>query len=681
MIKVSGIYRKYMVGGKPFFALRKTSFILPSKGMVAIYGKSGSGKTTLLNLLSGLDEPSGGTIYYQGEPLTGKNKKNYLGKEVGFVFQHYNLIDHLSAMKNIALPGMMSHQSIRKVERKAISLLKKVGLKGFEHRNVDTLSGGEKQRVAICRALVNDPSIVFADEPTGALDERSAFQVMELLKKVSKERLVVFVSHNPEFVSAYGEIKIHVEEGKATIDNPLGKDKKKKRQRRRGHGSGWIGIFAKRNLKRNAKKNALCLLAGTIGFVSTLLTIGFYQGSETALKHQQSQTLGYQVAYLSEEEKVNLPNSPLTLVKQKRPSLVSALDAFHDIDSLTFEYDLSTFLPDSMAFSMDDERQDPVRFFPVYDLSLSEGNRKLLSKGEAPNKMGFHEVLVNQEFVARYQKDVLGKVVEASHEVEIHNEKGTEKVYLDYSFVISGIVSELSFMNEPRIYYSYLGLQNYLGGIELEKTAKKENYTLLDFLGDQGDESSYLNYRFLLFIHDFERVEDVFARSKELDGTSLRLESSAFTVAEAFSSLMEAFASSLTIVVALSLVGLGAILAMMAFSSFVSRKKEVAVLLSLGARRDDVAFIFGLEAGLICLLASLLALALASPLANLANHFLQKNYGFAEMIVMPWKEYLGIPYVLLFGLPLIAAFLGFLLGAIPIVISSSIPLSEELRDE
>ena len=681
MLKVSGIYRKYMVGGKPFFALHKTSFVLPKKGMVAIYGKSGSGKTTLLNLLSGLDEPSGGTIYYQGEPLRGRNKKDYLGKEVGFVFQHYNLIDHLSVLKNIALPGVISHRAKGCVEKRALSLLRKVGLKGFAHRNVDTLSGGEKQRVAICRALINDPSIVFADEPTGALDERSAVTVMELLKKVSKDRLVVFVSHNPEFVSSYGEIKIHVEDGEATIDALPKKQREGRRRRKRGHGSGWTTLFTRRNLRRNAKKNALCLLAGTIGIAATLLTIGFYQGSETALSRQQSQTLGYQVAYLSEEEKVNLPNSPLTLVKQKRPSLVSAVDAFHDIDSLTFEYDLSTFLPDSMAFSLEEERQDPARFFPIYDLSLSEGNRGLLSKGDAPSKYGFREVLVNEEFASQYQGDVLGKEVEASHEVEIHNDKGTEKVYLEYAFVISGVVSELSFMNEPRIYYSYLGLQDYLGGIELTKTSSKEGGTILDFLEEQGDESSYANYRFLLFVHDFERVQDVFRRGKELENTSLKLESSALTVAEAFSSLMEAFASSLTIVVILSLVGLGAILAMMAFSSFVSRKKEVAVLLSLGARREDIVFIFGAEAGLLCLLASLLALAAAVPLANLANHFLEKNYGFAEMILVPWQAYLGIPYLLFYGLPLVATFLGFLFGAIPIAVSSSIPLAEELRDE
>ena len=575
MLNVKKISKSHRVGKGYFFALKSASFTLPSSGMVAIYGKSGSGKTTLLNLLSGLDTPSSGRLLFRKKAMFSKEKTNYLRKHVGFVFQHYNLIAGMSVYDNIALATKIGGGKGGK--KRISSLLEKVGLKGFRGRNVDTLSGGEKQRVAICRALIKDPDIIFADEPTGALDEKNAVAIMEILKRASKNRLVVFVTHNPEFVTTYGEMKIHIEEGVSKVETPI-IPKKTKSHSSSGRRKPWITYFLKRNLSRNKGKNLLCLLSGTIGFTALLLTLGFYQGSEVALEKEGYRILGSQVAYLSEEERVEVPNSPLTLLRQKRPSLVSAVDALEGVQGVTFETDYSAFLPDSLPYSLQSKKQDPVRFFPFYDLSLAEGNRDLLIQGEVGDKRGFSKVLVNEEFAKLYPFSIIGEKITASNEVELRDDAGSEQVVLDFEFTIVGIVKELSFMNEPRVYYSHPGLEDYLSSVEVERFHKGDGQrsSVLDFVHAQNSDSPYLKYRYLLFVHNSNHVKDLYKKKEALEDTNLHIESDAYEVRLAFKTLMEAFASSLLIIVAFSLTGLAAILAMMAFSNFMAKKKEVA---------------------------------------------------------------------------------------------------------
>lgn len=675
MLSVKKIYKAYPIGKKTFFALRKTSFSLPKQGMVGISGKSGSGKTTLLNLLSGLDTPSGGKVYFQGKLLEGKAKENYLGKEVALVFQHYNLIDGASVFENVALPYRISGKKRINLRKKVNELLSEVGLNGFENRNVDTLSGGEKQRVALCRALINDPSVIFADEPTGALDQKSAKAVMDILSRVSKTRLVVFVSHNPSFIKEYADIKIEVNDGRVAVSNSI-KEQPMPEKRKFANHEGWSNLFTKRNLKRNVAKNLLCFFAGVVGFAAMGLTIGFFQGSQASLEQQQSRILGYQVAYLSEEEKIELPNSPLTLVKRKRPLLESAQDVLEGLDSVAFEYDLSYFLPSSISYSLDGKKQDPVRFFPFFDLSL---DTPLLKDGSPAKPKSFGQVIVNTKFASLYPESILGSQIEINCEIELTRSEKHQSLVLEYGFEICGVVDELTFMGEPRVYYSHPGLLDYLSGVEVESFGT--GCSILDFLSEEKPDSPYLRYQYLIFIKEKEEVKALFKRKRELDGSSFKIESEAETIASSFSSLMEAFQASLIPVVGISLAGLGAILAMMAYSSFVSRKKEAAILMSLGARRASIASIFGKEAGLICFASCLGGLLLTIPLEKLANLYLENQFGFSSIVAIPWNNFLGLPFLIPLGFPLAALILGFSLGAIPVGLSSNIPLAKELRDE
>ena len=220
-MRVQNICKTYHTQtGEDVHALNGISFDLPETGVVAILGKSGSGKSTLLNVLSGLDRFDSGDIQ-----CFGKSMKNFSAKEldhyrnscVGFVFQEYHLIPELNVGDNIALALQLQGQAGAKEKIQAV--LKQVDLEGYEKRNIEELSGGQKQRVAIARALVKDPKIIFADEPTGALDSHTGESILQILKEVSQDKLVILVTHDREFAEKYGNRVIELADGLVIRDS------------------------------------------------------------------------------------------------------------------------------------------------------------------------------------------------------------------------------------------------------------------------------------------------------------------------------------------------------------------------------------------------------------------------------------------------------------------------------
>lgn len=214
-MKVTNLYKTYPIKkGEKVQALRGVSFDLPDTGMVAILGKSGCGKSTLLNILGGLDRFDSGDVECFGKSLKSLSRKeldDYRNSCVGFVFQEYHLIPELHVGDNIALALQLQGQT--DAEEKVQAVLKQVDLVGYEKRKIEELSGGQKQRVAIARALVKDPKIIFADEPTGALDSHTGERILQILKGIAQERLVVLVTHDREFAEKYGDRVIELEDG------------------------------------------------------------------------------------------------------------------------------------------------------------------------------------------------------------------------------------------------------------------------------------------------------------------------------------------------------------------------------------------------------------------------------------------------------------------------------------
>ena len=230
MLKIKNITKQYITGDLKQVALDNISLNLRDSEFVAILGPSGSGKTTLLNIIGGLDRYDSGDLIINGistKQYKDRDWDSYRNHTIGFVFQSYNLIMHLSILANVELALTISGVSKSERKQRAIDALKQVGLEKHIYKKPNQLSGGQMQRVAIARALVNDPDILLADEPTGALDSETSVQVMDLLKEVAKDRLVVMVTHNPELAKSYASRIVQVKDGKIIDDsNPYNLDEK-----------------------------------------------------------------------------------------------------------------------------------------------------------------------------------------------------------------------------------------------------------------------------------------------------------------------------------------------------------------------------------------------------------------------------------------------------------------------
>ena len=222
MLELRNIVKDYEMNGSTVHALRGISLSLRESEFVAILGHSGCGKTTLLNIIGGLDQYTDGDLLINRVSTRQYRDRDwdaYRNHSVGFVFQNYNLIPHQTVLANVELALTISGVSKSERRRRAVEALEQVGLGDQLHKKPNQMSGGQMQRVAIARALVNNPEILLADEPTGALDSDTSVQVMEILKKVAQDRLVVMVTHNPELAEAYATRIVRIKDGQLVSDS------------------------------------------------------------------------------------------------------------------------------------------------------------------------------------------------------------------------------------------------------------------------------------------------------------------------------------------------------------------------------------------------------------------------------------------------------------------------------
>lgn len=213
MLELKHITKVYETAGIKRMALENVSVNFRANEFVAVLGQSGSGKTTLLNIIGGLDQYTTGDLLINGKStkdFKDKDWDSYRNNTIGFVFQSYNLISHQTALANVELALTLSGVSKAERRKRALDALKRVGLEDEINKKPNQMSGGQMQRVAIARALVNNPDILLADEPTGALDSETSLQIMDLLKEIAQERLVIMVTHNPDLAEKYSNRVIKV---------------------------------------------------------------------------------------------------------------------------------------------------------------------------------------------------------------------------------------------------------------------------------------------------------------------------------------------------------------------------------------------------------------------------------------------------------------------------------------
>lgn len=308
MLQLKNIIKTYVTGDLKQDALKGVSISFRENEFVSVLGQSGSGKTTMLNLIGGLDRYSHGDLIING--VSTKKYKDadwdiYRNQSIGFVFQSYNLIPHQTVLSNVELALTLAGVSKKERRDRAVAVLEKVGLGSHIHKKPNQMSGGQMQRVAIARALINNPDILLADEPTGALDSETSIQIMELLKEIAKDKLVIMVTHNPELAEKYSTRIVELLDGKIVSDsNPCEKiDEKAAPAAKKKISMSFFTALSLsfNNLKTKKGRTILTSFAGSIGIIGIALILSLSSGMQ---------------AYIANVEEDALSSYPITIQSQ-----------------------------------------------------------------------------------------------------------------------------------------------------------------------------------------------------------------------------------------------------------------------------------------------------------------------------------------------------------------------------
>ena len=304
MLQLKNIKKTYEVGDNSVRALDGVSIDFRECEFVSILGPSGCGKTTLLNIVGGLDRYSDGDLLINGkstEDFKDRDWDTYRNHSVGFVFQSYNLIPHQTVLSNVELALTLSGISKAERRRRAAEALEKVGLGDQLHKKPNQMSGGQMQRVAIARAIVNDPDILLADEPTGALDTVTSVQIMEILREIAKDKLVIMVTHNPELAEEYSTRIVRLRDGKV-IDDSMPFEAPKaaeevvrktevKKSKKTSMGFWTAFSLSMNNLLTKKGRTFMTSFAGSIGIIGIALILALSNGINMYIAAVQEDTL------------------------------------------------------------------------------------------------------------------------------------------------------------------------------------------------------------------------------------------------------------------------------------------------------------------------------------------------------------------------------------------------------
>ena len=512
MLRLKNIVKNYKVADSYVKALRDVNLSFRKNEFVSILGPSGCGKTTLLNIVGGLDKYTSGDLFINGKSTKEFKDRDwdvYRNHRIGFIFQSYNLIPHQTVLGNVELALTIAGMSKAERVKKAKQALDKVGLKGEYNKRPNQLSGGQCQRVAIARALVNDPEILLADEPTGALDTQTSIQIMDLIKEIANERLVIMVTHNPELAEQYSNRIIKLLDGKVISDtNPFSEEEeleevkqieqeklerlekqnsKKKSTKEKAKMSFWTAFkLSFQNLFSKKARTILTSIAGAIGIIGVSLVLSISNGVRTYIKSMQDDMLSGNPVSISQTATdlgALMENSTMT---EKVKALKEA--GFVNVDSM-IEYLISRSSTAENFMISNDITEDYVKFIEempkdnvasifydygidvtnnIYtDFNIGEGHEKqnlsisairtiyksILEETEYKNYSGYITSLSetfmqapNDEDYILSQYDVLeGKVATEANEIMIVVEKGS--LMTDLLLTQLGYLTQDQFMN------------------------------------------------------------------------------------------------------------------------------------------------------------------------------------------------------------------------------------------
>lgn len=693
LIELKNVSKIYLIGDEKKYALNNVSLSLPSSGLVAIIGKSGSGKSTILNMLSLVDKPTTGEIVFDGELTNKWSKKKvneYHNRCIGIIFQHYHLLEDETGLFNVMLPMMILGKSKKRCEEDAVSLLENMGMKPeLYNRKVSEMSGGEKERIGLLRGLTNNPFMILADEPTGALDSNNSVMAMELLKKASKTKLVVVVSHNLKLVESFADRIITLRDGKIQSDTTINETNKgipRVKEPKFKKYNQWVDQLTKTNLKKRKKINIFSSIALVVGITSSIVITGFNTHAQDAISDKINCHFDYGVSTLSKEVVTEKTDGGISIVKTTRPTQEEMMAQKEKLTPFFVESNYDFLLPSFPHIFYGEKLLEEIQFVPVYSFENSYVDKSLILKGKIPSHDSLDYCVINksaEKILSEFTKEPLYKKFHIKNEKKVENnanEKRLKDIFVfDHEFQISGVADELDFLSTPKIYFSYLALDNYLSEYLVENLCAEleEEISWKDLVARSNPSDDLSSFSYRLFAKDIKTFD---VRNIAFDN-KLVLTSNALTISDALSSLINACSMGMDVYLGIAILGTVLIMGIVTYYSYACDRKKSAILSCLGASRSDISSIFVSESLILSIIALLISVLLSIGISALANLIIHSATGFNSVIKIPWESLFGYPYV--FPILLLLSVLVVCLAStlLPIAFSKRISIKEELADE
>ena len=697
-IELHNVSRFYRIDkNEEKYVLKDISLSFPSCGLVSVLGKSGCGKSTLLNIIGKIDKPSEGKVYFSGEDISKFNEKKtaiFRSQVISYIFQHYHLLENQTAIYNVMIPALIGGDSYKVAYDKATKLLESFSIdKSLYEKRCADLSGGEKERIAILRAFINEPKVILADEPTGALDKENAYLTMQALKKISETSLVIMVTHNESLAKQYSDRIIKMSDGKIVkderIDNMYNRNDYYLPKRIKSNGN-WLNKIVSSNFKKRFKRNLFSITSLVVGLVATMLILGFVNGKDQSITKSMENQFDYGTASISKENRLISADSPITLIQTMRPNIEERQILSDTCSDFHITYSYSSLITSFPTININEEVVEDFSYLPIYSFIDKSTNHDLLIKGKIPTFDTLNQVVINQHAYESLNKklkyDSLNSYLRIKEQQKFSFQTdNSEKPFVDDYFVydrlvqIVGVVKEINFLNTPKIYYSYLAMDNYMKETILNNlSVYKGETTWKDMVMDSLDNEPLSSYSCQMFLKDYSKLSSLRNINKVIDD-NYSVTSNGLTVEETLFSLVGAASIGMEVFLGIALIGIVMILGIISFASYNEDIKDSAILLCYGARRDDIALIYVSESlilGLISVVTSfLLGFLLTKPVNMLIEHFTS----LINPIEIPFKRFLNHQY--LFPLLIVGAtmFVCFLATYLPIGFSKKISLKEELK--
>jgi len=594
MLKINNLTKYYKISkNNKFRALNNMDLEFFKGEIVSILGESGSGKSTLMNIIGGLDTDYLGEVLFENKnlsSLTNKEIDKYRKNKVGFIFQSFNLIPHLTVLDNVTIAMTLSNISKSKRIKRAKEILSSLNLKDQIYKKPNQLSGGQKQRVAIARALINDPDIILADEPTGALDSKTSIQILEILKDIAKKgKTIIMVTHS-ELVASISNRVITISDGeilrveqrkensnyKEDIIN-INKDKQNL--------SFKSAVFlALNNMKQKLTRNLLVAIGASIGIMSIIMMLSLGEGIKFYIKDIMNENINPLVIETNLKIERDEYDSPLE--NQKVYFEEEDLEKLNNIDNVKdIDLGFSKISPGSKLIL---EEEDYL--FQMVSTISEVVLEKNIIIGNSPNQ---NEILIGNvlyEKITKKHEDIIGKIVTIQL---IEENKVIRK-----DFVISGVYDNNYQINQ--IYFNYEDLRNFYLENEIEF---KSNVVFLKL----SDEKYYDSVK--------EKIIEL--------GYESSFQERIFNM---FNEMLDVLTYVLAGIAAISLLVSSIMILVVLYISVVERTNEIGVLKAIGARSKDIKRIFVSEAFLIGTFSGLIGILTAFILKTIVNYYTFKLY-------------------------------------------------------